>query len=342
MARKAGIRSMSAKLQAKEVAAFQPHDWQTILEFRAMWVVLAVGLILPFLISKPLATEIMVYALFALAFNLLLGHTGIISFGHAGYLGVGAYAGAMVVYYGGVGVWVSLLAAMLGGTLVAVMIGLMAIKRKGAYFAMISLAIAQMLYFLALSPLKRWTDGEDGLKLPPLSLDFPFHVDLSNQLQLYYFVFVVVALAVLIQWRILHSPFGHALKGIRENEDRIRACGFNVTRIKFLSLVYSGLFSGLAGGLLAIYLGAAAITTLFWMTSGIVVMQTVLGGTHTFLGPFIGTALFLWMRDAISNYTERWEMWVGALFMALVLLCPEGVWGTIMQKIGEHRRPSAS
>ncbi len=307
-----------------------------------MWVVLAVGLILPFLISKPLATEIMIYALFALAFNLLLGHTGIISFGHAGYLGVGAYAGAMVVYYGGVGVWVSLLAATLGGTLIAVMIGLLAIKRKGAYFAMISLAIAQMLYFLALSPFKRWTDGEDGLKLPPLSLDFPFHVDLSNQLQLYYFVFVVVAVAMLIQWRILHSPFGHALKGIRENEDRIRACGFNVTRIKFLSLVYSGLFSGLAGGLLAIYLGAAAITILFWMTSGIVVMQTVLGGTHTFLGPFIGTALFLWLRDAISNYTERWEMWVGALFMALILLCPEGVWGTIMQKIGDHRRPSAS
>lgn len=342
MARKAGIRPMSAKLQAKEAAAFRPRNWQTILEFRAMWVVLAVGLILPFLISKPLATEIMIYALFALAFNLLLGHTGIISFGHAGYLGVGAYAGAMVVYYGGVGVWASLLAATLGGTLVAVMIGLLAIKRKGAYFAMISLAIAQMLYFLALSPLKRWTDGEDGLKLPPLFLEFPFHVDLSNQLQLYYFVFVVVAVAMLIQWRILHSPFGHALKGIRENEDRIRACGFNVTRIKFLSLVYSGLFSGLAGGLLAIYLGAAAVSILFWMTSGIVVMQTVLGGTHTFLGPFIGTALFLWLRDAISNYTERWEMWVGALFMALILLCPEGVWGTIMQKIGEHRRPSAS
>jgi branched-chain amino acid transport system permease protein len=333
---------MRAKLQTQEPAVYQPHDWQTILEFRAMWAVLALGVALPFIISKPLATEIMIYALFALAFNLLLGHTGIISFGHAGYLGVGAYAGAMVVYYGGVGVWASLLAAMLGGTLVAVMIGLLAIKRKGAYFAMISLAIAQMFYFLALSPLKRWTEGEDSLKLPSLSVDFPWHINLSDQLQLYYFVFFIVALAVLAQWRILNSPFGRALKGIRENEDRIRACGFNITRIKFLSLIYSGLFSGLAGGLLAIYLGAASVTILFWMTSGIVVMQTVLGGTHTFLGPFIGTAVFLWLRNAISNYTERWESWVGAMFMVLILLFPEGIWGTIMQKIGEHRRPAAS
>lgn len=307
-----------------------------------MWAVLAGGLVLPFLVSKPLATEIMIYALFALAFNLLLGHTGMISFGHAGYLGVGSYAGAMVVFYGGAGVWVSLLAAMTGGALVAALVGLLAVKRKGAYFAMISLAIAQMLYFMALSPLKRWTEGDDSLKLPPLSVDFPFHVNLSDQMQLYYFVFVIVALGVLAQWRILNSPFGHALKGIRENEDRIRACGFNITRIKFLSIIYSGLFSGLAGGLLAIYLGAASITTLFWMTSGIVVMQTVLGGTHTFLGPFIGTAVFLYLRNNISNYTERWEMWVGAMFMALILLFPEGIWGTIMHKIGEHRHSSAS
>ncbi|MCF8041142.1 MAG: branched-chain amino acid ABC transporter permease [Desulfarculaceae bacterium] len=333
---------MSAKQNTQEVTAYKPYSWQAILEFRAMWVLLALGLVLPFVISKPLATEIMIYALFALAFNLMLGHTGIISFGHAGYLGAGAYAGAMVVYYGGVGVWVSLLAAMAGGTVIAVLIGLLAVKRKGAYFAMISLAIAQMLYFLALSPFKRWTDGEDSLKLPPLSVDFPFHIDLSDQLSLYYFVFVIVALAVLVQWRILSSPFGHALKGIRENEDRIRACGFNITRIKFLSIVYSGLFSGLAGGLLAIYLGAASITILFWMTSGIVVMQTVLGGTHTFMGPFIGTAVFLYLRNAISNYTDRWEMWVGAMFMALILLFPEGIWGTVMQKIGERRRPSAS
>ncbi|MCB2190019.1 MAG: branched-chain amino acid ABC transporter permease [Deltaproteobacteria bacterium] len=333
---------MSANKKTKQAEVYKPYNWQTVVEFRAMWVLLALGVILPFVVSKPLATEIMVYALFALGFNLLLGHTGMISFGHAGYLGVGSYAGAMVVFYAGAGVWVSLLAAMAGGALTAAVVGLLAVKRKGAYFAMISLAIAQMLYFLALSPFKRWTEGEDSLKLPPLSIDFPIHLNLSDQMQLYYFVFVIVALAVLAQWRLLSSPFGHALKGIRENEDRVRACGFNITRIKFLSIVYSGMFSGLAGGLLAIYLGAASVTTLFWLTSGTVVMQTVLGGTHTFMGPFIGTAVFLYLRNNISNYTDRWEMWVGAMFMALILLFPEGIWGTIVQKIGERRRPSES
>jgi branched-chain amino acid transport system permease protein len=230
---------------------------------------------------------------------------------------------------------------MVGGGLVAVLVGVLAIKRKGAYFAMISLAIAQMFYFLVMSPLDRWTDGEDGLKLPALSTDFPIHVDFADQLQCYYFIFVVVALAVLAQWRILNSPFGHALQGIRENEDRLRAFGFNITRIKFLSLLYSGTFSGLAGGLLVIYLGAASVNILFWLTSGIVVMQSVLGGTHTFLGPFIGVGVFLWLRNTLSTYTDSWEMWVGAMFMALILLFPEGIWGTIMQKIGERRHPAS-
>ena len=308
-------------------------DWRTRFEYRAMIATFILALFMPLIISKPLATEIVIYALFALGFNLLLGHTGIISFGHAAYLGVGAYSAAMVVVYAGAGVWGALLAATLGGTVVAVMIGILAINRKGAYFAMISLAFGQMFYFMTLSPLKRWTEGEDGLKLPPLYIDFPIHVNLSNQLHLYFFVLLVGSLAILAQWRILNSPFGHVLKGIRENEDRIRACGYNISRVKFVSLIFSGLFSGLAGGLLVVYLGAASINILFWMTSGVIVMQTVLGGTHTFLGPVIGTAVFLLLRNTISEYTDRWELWVGALFMILILLFREGIWGTIVNVI---------
>ena len=149
-------------------------DWRTRFEYRAMLVTFVLALFLPLVISKPLATEIVIYALFALGFNLLLGHTGIISFGHAAYLGVGAYSAAMAVIYGGAGVWGALLAATLGGTLVAVMIGIMAINRKGAYFAMISLAIGQMFYFLTLSPLKRWTQGEDGAQATVAIHRFPF------------------------------------------------------------------------------------------------------------------------------------------------------------------------
>ncbi|MBN2033417.1 MAG: branched-chain amino acid ABC transporter permease [Deltaproteobacteria bacterium] len=308
-------------------------DWRTRFEFRAMIVAFIFAPFLPFIISKPLATEIIVYGLFALGFNLLLGHTGIISFGHAAYLGVGAYSAAMIVFYGEVGVWLALLAATIGGLLVAIMIGILAIKRKGAYFAMISLAIGQMFFFLTLSPLTRWTGGEDGLKLPPLSIDFPLYVNLSNQLHLYFFILTIGCLATLAQWRILNSPFGHVLRAIRENEDRIRACGYNVSRVKFLSLIFSGLFSGLAGGLLVVYLGAASINLLFWMTSGVIVMKTVLGGTHTFFGPVIGAGVFLFLRSTISEYTDRWELWLGALFMVLILLFREGIWGSLLNLI---------
>jgi branched-chain amino acid transport system permease protein len=308
-------------------------DWRTRFEFRAMIVAFLFAPFMPFIISKPLATEIVIYGLFALGFNLLLGHTGIISFGHAAYLGVGAYSAAMVVFYGGVGVWLALLAASIGGVLVAILIGILAINRKGAYFAMISLAIAQMFFFLTLSPLTRWTGGEDGLKLPRLSIDFPLYINLSNQLHLYFFILAIGCLATLAQWRILNSPFGHVLRAIRENEDRIRACGYNVSRVKFVSLIFSGLFSGLAGGLLVVYLGAASINLLFWMTSGVIVMKTVLGGTHTFLGPVIGAGVFLFLRSTISEYTDRWELWLGALFMALILLFREGIWGTFVNLI---------
>ena len=309
----------------------QMGDWRTRFEFRSLLALFAASLFLPLVFSKPLATEIVIYALFALGFNLLLGHTGIISFGHAAYLGAGSYAAGMTIVYAHCGVWSALLSATLGGTVVAAVIGLLDIRRRGAYFAMISLAFAQMLYFIALSPMKRWTGGDDGLKLPPLSIDFPLHLDLSDQLQLYFFVLVIGVIAVLAQWRLLNSPFGHVLKGTRENEDRIRACGYNIDRIKFVSLLFSGLFSGLAGGLLVVYLGAASVNILFWMTSGVVVMATVLGGTHTFLGPVIGSAIFLFLRDSLSMYVERWEMWIGALFMALIILFKEGVWGTIVE-----------
>jgi branched-chain amino acid transport system permease protein len=309
----------------------QMDDWRTRFEFGSMLALFAASLFLPLVVSKPLATEIVIYALFALGFNLLLGHTGIISFGHAAYLGAGAYAAGMTIVYAHCGVWLALLSATLAGTVVAVVIGLLAIRRKGAYFAMISLAFAQMLYFIALSPMKHWTGGGDALKLPPLSIDFPLHLDLSDQLQLYFFVLVIGVIAVLVQWRVLNSPFGHVLKGTRENEDLIRACGYNIDRIKFVSLLFSGLFSGLAGGLLVVYMGAASVDILFWMTSGVVVMETVLGGIHTFLGPVIGSAIFLFLRDSLSKYTDRWEMWIGALFMVLILLCREGVWGTIVE-----------
>ena len=305
---------------------------------KSVWITLLILLVLPFLISKPLATEILIYGLFALAFNLLLGHTGVLSFGHAAYFGVGAYAGGMALRYFQVSVWTSLVVAMVVTALVAAGIGAMAIKKKGVYFAMISLAFGQMLYFMALSPFKKWTGGEDGLKfIPILKLEFPLHVDLTSALPLYYFTFFVVGLAIIALWRILDSPFGRVLKAIRENEIRTRAIGYNVVRAKFLSLVISGSFSGLAGALFTVYLGYGSLMTLFWMTSGSILMMTLLGGMHTFIGPVVGVGVFMYLQNTISVYTDRWQLFVGALFVVLVLFFPDGLVGTIKMKYRERK-----
>jgi branched-chain amino acid transport system permease protein len=300
---------------------------------RVVWITLLIFLVLPYVISTPLATEIMIYGLFALAFNLLLGHTGVLSFGHAAYFGVGAYAAGVAIRFFGTSVWVSLLFSMLSGAVLAVIIGALAIKKRGVYFAMISMAIAQMLYFLALSPMKKWSGGEDGFKyIPKLSLEFPVSLDLQSPFPLYYFTFFVVALSFIFLWRIMNSPFGRLLQAIRENEDRTIASGYDVIMAKRVSLVFSGVFSALAGGLLTIYLGYGTLLALFWLTSGTILMMTLLGGMHTFIGPVIGAAVFLTLQNQLSYVTDRWELVVGTLFVILILVFPEGIAGTIKTK----------
>jgi len=298
------------------------------------WLVLLLLGPMPLVLSTPLATEVLIYALFALGFNLALGHTGILSFGHAAYFGLGSYATGMALRY----LHWDVLSALLGGAVLAGLAGLMvaalAIKRQGVYFAMISLAFAQMLYFLALSPLKNLTGGEDGLKfIPKLSLSFPFHLDLTQPYAVYFFTFAVFALAMLAMLRLLNSPFGRLLEAVRENEARARSCGFSTRRLKILAMGFSGLFCGLAGGLLTVYLSYAPLTTLHWLTSGSVLMMTILGGMHTLAGPVAGALAFLCLQDAASHFTERWELIAGALFMGLILLFPEGLAGTIKQRL---------
>jgi len=300
---------------------------------RIIWITLFVFLVAPHIISTPLMTEIMIFGLFALGFNLLLGHTGILSFGHAAYFGLGCYGCGMAIRYFGASVWMGLLVSLVLGVVLAAIIGALAIKKRGVYFAMISMAVAQMFYFLALSPLKKWTGGEDGLKfIPPLSLKIPFFVDLQSPIPLYYFIYFVVGVSILIIWRILNSPFGRLLQAIRENETRTIASGYNVTMAKFLSLVFSGTFSALAGGLFFVYLGYGPLQTLFWLTSGTILLMTILGGMHTFIGPVVGVAAFLYLQNKFSWIMEQWELVVGILFMALILIFPEGIVGTIKSK----------
>lgn len=298
-----------------------------------IWITLIVFLIGPLIISPPLLTEIMIFGLFALGFNILLGHTGILSFGHAAYFGIGCYGCGMTIRYFGFSIWAGLFVSMILGTLLAAIVGLLAIRKRGVYFAMISMAVAQMFYFMALSPFKKWTGGEDGLKfIPKLSLSFPFYIDLQNPFSIYYFVYIIVSISIICIWRILNSPFGHLLQAIRENELRTIASGYNVTKAKFLSLIFSGFFSALAGGLFFIYLGYGPLSTLFWLTSGTVLLMTILGGMHTFIGPVVGASIFLYSQNKLSWILTYWELVVGILFMSLILIFPEGIVGTIKNK----------
>ena len=296
-----------------------------------VWVTALVLVALPFVISVPLSTEILIWGIFGLGFNLLLGYTGVLSFGHAAYFGLGAYSTGLALKYWQVDILTGLAIGIAASMLLACFIGALAIRRRGVYFAMISLAFGQMLYFIALSPLKELTRGEDGLThiIPAVNL---FFVSLDKPKPLYYFILVIAVAMLYLTWRILQSPFGKMLQAFRENEERAKACGYNTTLVKFFSLVLSALYGGLAGSLNTLYLGYVPLASLFWLTSGTIVMMTVLGGRGTFLGPFVGVAVFLFLQNTISLFTPRWELFVGAIFVVIILIFPGGIMGTLREK----------
>ncbi|MBI4246291.1 MAG: branched-chain amino acid ABC transporter permease [Candidatus Rokubacteria bacterium] len=292
--------------------------------------------VFPYLVPyKALATQVLIFGLFALGFNLLYGYTGLLSFGHAAYYGLGAYGTGIALaklkwdsLWAGLGAGLAL--AVLGGAV----IGFFCLRRRGIYFAMLTLAFAQLLYFVGFH-LTGWTGGDDGLRgIPTLAVTLPgFAIPLDRSLAFYYFALVLVALAVATLKRILDSPFGAVLGAIRENTERAVACGYDVNRVKLLSFVFSALFSGLAGALDALRLTVVPIESLYWTTSGQVVMMTLLGGAGTFFGPFVGAAAFLVLEDRLSVFTESWPLVIGAIFMGFVLFLPKGMWGTLLERL---------
>ena len=292
--------------------------------------------VFPFLIPhRSLATQVLTYGLLALGFNLLYGYTGLLSFGTAAYYGLGAYAtGIALAKLGVSSLWVALAigvaAAMLGGAVA----GFFCLRRRGIYFAMLTLSFAQMLYFVAFH-LAEWTGGDDGLRGIPLHpLTLPgMSISLRDPTVFYYFAFVLVTIAVAGLKRILDSPFGAVLQAIRENSDRATACGYDVNRIKLLSFVFSAMFTGLAGSLEALRLTVVPVEALFWSTSGQVVIMTLLGGAGTFFGPFVGVMTYLLLEERLSRVIEWWPILVGAIFMAFVLFLPKGIWGTFLSRL---------
>jgi branched-chain amino acid transport system permease protein len=312
-------------------------DWvarHPILSFFAFFAVF------PFLVPyKALATQVLIYGLYALGFNLLYGYTGLLSFGHAAYFGLGAYGTGIALAKLKVaslwrGLGIGLLTTLVGATI----IGFLCLRRRGIYFALLTLAFAQLLYFIGFH-LADITGGDDGLRgIPALPLTLPgLTIALDSPLALYYFVLVLVGLAVAGLERILVSPFGAVLQAIRENTDRAGACGYDVNRVKHLSFVFSSLFAGLAGSLSAVYLRIVPIENLYWTTSGQAVIMTLLGGAGTFFGPFVGAAVYLVLEDILSVFTESWPLVIGIIFMGFVLFLPKGIWGTVVERLPPGR-----
>jgi len=294
-----------------------------------------VFVLFPFVVPyKALATQVLIYGLFALGFNLLYGYTGLLSFGHAAYWGLGAYGtGIALAKLKLVSVWAALGAGLLLAGLGGAVIGFFCLRRRGIYFAMLSLAFAQLLYFIAfhVSDVTGGDDGLRGIQVPALHLA-GLTISLDSSLAFYYFALVLVTLAVLALKRILDSPFGALLQAIRENTDRAVACGYDVRTIKLLSFVFSALFCGLAGGLDALRLAVVPVESLYWTTSGQVVIMTLLGGAGTFFGPFVGAATYLVLEDRLSVVTESWPLFIGLIFMGFVLFLPKGIWGTLLAR----------
>lgn len=278
-----------------------------------------------------LAINILLFGLFAAGYNLTFGYTGKLSFGHAAFFGSGAYGCGIVIAVLGWPWPVAILVGVLLAAVVAVLIGVLSIRTRGIYFAMVTLALAQCVYFVFFHA-TALTGGDNGLRgvnLATVNIG-PLAVDLLNPLQKYYFMLAFVAVALWVLARLLASPFGATLEALRENEARARACGINVDATRLMSLVISGAICGLAGGLNAINLSTVSVESLSYHNSGQVLMLTLLGGMGTFFGPFLGSAVFLGIEHVVTGVTERWQLIVGVIFIVLVLFFPKGIWGSAL------------
>ena len=292
---------------------------------------LAFPLLMPF---KAIAVNILIYGLFALGFNMLYGYGGLLSFGHSALFGAGAYACGIAMARWGLPWWLGVPASVAAGMAMAAAMGALAVRTRGIYFAMVTLALSQCAYYVALQA-SDWTGGENGLRGIRLVAVGPLNfVDPTTRC---YVVAVVVIAALLVLSRVLASPFGAVLEAVRENESRASACGFDVRATRFLAFTLSGAFCGLAGALQALHLGIVPLETLSYQTSGQAVMMALLGGMGTFFGPFIGAAVFLLLENLVSLYTVHWQLIVGLAYIACVLFFPAGIWGTILARLAARR-----
>ncbi|WP_114971703.1 branched-chain amino acid ABC transporter permease [Rhodoferax ferrireducens] len=301
------------------------------------FVLLVLALLAPMLGLYPVfVMKLLCFAIFASAFNLLLGFTGLLSFGHAAFFGSAAYITGYVIKSQNFTPELGLLAGVIGSGLIGLVVGAVAIRRQGIYFAMITLAIAQMVFFVCLQA--PFTGGEDGLQGVPRGALFGL-LPLASDTAMYYLVLAVFMACFLFISRIVHSPFGQVLKMIRENEPRAISLGYQVDRYKLLAFVLSAALAGLAGSLKTLVMGFATLSDVHWSMSGEVILMTLLGGVGTFFGPVLGAGIVISLQNLLADKVGSWvTVIIGAIFVLCVLAFRKGVVGELQAFLERRRR----
>jgi branched-chain amino acid transport system permease protein len=309
-------------------------DSMKINSIHSFWFLILAGLFLlflPFITPyKALASQMLVFAIFAIGYDIAFGYTGLLSFGHAAFFGLGAYGTGLTLIHLSLPAPLAILIGTMISLLVAFPIGYLSIRRRGIYFAMVTLAFAQMIYFIAF----KWralTGGDDGLHgvpRPPLGF-----IDLRSELVLYYFILFFFILSIILGIRIIKSPFGKTLECLRENEERARSIGYNPTRYKLISFIISAFFAGLAGGLYALLQNFVPLFSLGLDISGDVVLMTLIGGMGTLYGPIMAAMGLIFLRDLLTTSTNIWPSFLGLLFVVSVITFRRGVFKDLKERL---------
>jgi branched-chain amino acid transport system permease protein len=302
---------------------------------------LILALLAPMLGLYPVfVMKLLCFAIFASAFNLLLGFTGLLSFGHAAFFGSAAYITGWLIKAQNLTPELAIAAGVIGSGLIGLVVGLVAIRRQGIYFAMITMALAQMVFFVCLQA--PFTGGEDGLQGVPRGALFGL-IPLASDTAMYYLVVAVFVACFLTISRIVHSPFGQVLKMIRENEPRAISLGYQVDRYKLLAFVLSSALSGLAGSLKMLVMGFATLSDVHWSMSGEVILMTLLGGVGTFFGPVFGAGIVISLQDMLADKVGSWvNVIIGAIFVLCVLAFRKGVVGELQAYLERRRRVAST
>ncbi len=277
--------------------------------------------------------QILIFAIFGIGYDLLLGYTGILSFGHAAFIGLGAYGAALYLTHLGESIASAIIAGILLATIMAFPLGYLSLRRRGLYFAMITMGLGQVFYFLAF----KWrglTGGSDGMTItrPNIALGW---IDINIQGE-FSFCLLVIGFFVIMyffSFRIIDSPFGRVLQAIRENEDRARAIGYNVDAFLLCSFIISAFFGGVAGSLHALLFRFVSPDILYWSVSGTVVLMTIIGGIGTIYGPIIGSTIYILLQDVLSKQTTHWSLIFGCVFIFFVVFASNGIVGFLRENI---------